>query len=166
MIEIKKVSTVEDYKIVQHIAAETWPVTYGSILSKEQIDYMFGKMYAIEALEEQGTSKGHHFILAQEDTHFLGFASYELDYQNAGKTKIHKAYILPSAQGKGIGRILFSEIEAIAKQNNNNIISLNVNRFNSAINFYDKIGFIKVAEEDIEIGNGYLMEDFVLEKEI
>jgi predicted N-acetyltransferase YhbS len=43
---------------------------------------------------------------------------------------------------------------------------LNVNRFNSAYNFYEKLGFKNVGEEDIELDFGYLMEDYKLEKKL
>lgn len=165
MIEITN-ATANDYRIIQQIAQETWPVTYGTILSSEQIDYMFDMMYSLEVLEEQVNLERHHFILAKEDDIYLGFASYELNYQNTVKTKIHKIYLLPKSQRKGIGSLLISEIVKEAKKNNNTSLSLNVNRYNKAFYFYQKIGFVKVGEEDINIGNDYIMEDYIMEKTI
>ena len=69
-------------------------------------------------------------------------------------------------QGKGFGIQLLNEIEKIAKEVQNNVLFLNVNRFNKAQHFYKKLGFEVAYEEDVEIGNGYLMEDFVMEKNI
>jgi ribosomal protein S18 acetylase RimI-like enzyme len=74
--------------------------------------------------------------------------------------------MLPQAQGKGIGRQLLTVIENAALQNNNDTILVNVNRYNTAVTFYEKTGFVKVREEDIAIGNGYLMEDFVMAKQL
>lgn len=163
MITITKTT---DYNAVRKIAEQTWPKTYGHILSPEQIDYMFPMMYSIDALKEQADSKGHHFILAEEDGIPLGFASYEFNYKGEPKTKIHKIYILPETQGKGIGKKLLDYIVEKAKENKNTILSLNVNRYNSAYEFYVKIGFEKKGEEDINIGNGYLMEDYIMEKQL
>lgn len=160
------ISQTNNYKAIQDIAGKTWPVTYGSILSSEQIQYMFSMMYDLKALKNQAETKNHHFIIAEEDGNFLGFASYEFDYHNEPKTKIHKIYILPETQGSGIGKKLIYYISEKAKSNNQEFLSLNVNRFNEAIHFYTKIGFEKVGEEDINIGNGYLMEDFIMEKKI
>lgn len=163
MISIK---TTTDYKAVRAIAEQTWPKTYGHILSPEQIDYMFAMMYNIDALESQATQKKHHFILAEEDGIPLGFASYELNYREEPKTKIHKIYILPETQGKGIGKKLLDFIAEKAVENKNSVLSLNVNRHNNAYEFYVKIGFEKTGEEDIDIGNGYLMEDYIMEKKL
>jgi ribosomal protein S18 acetylase RimI-like enzyme len=103
----------------------------------------------------------------QKRTEYLWvFASYEFNYKGEPKTKIHKIYILPETQGKGIGKKLLDYIVEKAKENRNTILSLNVNRYNSAYEFYVKIGFEKKGEEDINIGNGYLMEDYIMEKQL
>ena len=87
-------------------------------------------------------------------------------YKNKAVTRIHKIYILPESQGKGIGRLLIDEIQKLAQKNNSVLLSLNVNRFNKALSFYQKTGFEIVAEENIAIGNGYLMEDYKMEKKV
>ncbi|MEN9909723.1 MAG: hypothetical protein RLZZ540_2872 [Bacteroidota bacterium] len=109
---------------------------------------------------------GHEFILAKEDDICLGFASFEHHYQNKNTTKIHKIYILPETQGKGIGKLLIAAIAQFAKENNSTSLLLNVNRFNTALAFYQKLGFEIIEEIDIELDFGYLMEDYVMEKRI
>jgi diamine N-acetyltransferase len=155
----------DDLLIIQKLAYEIWPISYGEILSKEQLHYMLEKFYSLEALSEQFEKQNHHFLLVKEEDVVLGFASYQNNIENH-KTKIHKIYVLPNAQGKGIGFQLINEIQSQAKKAKDDILFLNVNRFNKAQHFYSKIGFKIAYEEDIAIGNGYLMEDFVMEKEI
>ena len=48
-------------------------------------------------------------------------------------------------------------------ENNQKAIFLNVNKYNNAIHFYMKQGFTKVKDEVIDIGNGYVMDDYVME---
>ena len=158
-------ATIEDLPTITSIARKTWPIAYGEILSEAQLEYMLNSFYSEEALKTNIAS-GHEFILAKEDDFVLGFASLENNYQKTAKTKIHKIYMLPESQGKGIGKLLVENIKkrAIAKGSKN--LLLNVNRFNKAIGFYHKMGFRIIQEIDIEIGLGYLMEDYVMEKEI
>jgi GNAT superfamily N-acetyltransferase len=158
-------ATVEDFETIREIAYTAWPVTYGEILSKAQLDYMLEKMYSDAALLDN-LNRGHHFMLAKEDSVCLGFASFEHHYLNQKCTRLHKIYLLPESQGKGLGKMLLERIVALAKENHSNRISLNVNRFNKAFAFYKKMGFEVVAEEDLAIGNGYLMEDYKMEKKI
>jgi ribosomal protein S18 acetylase RimI-like enzyme len=164
MITISQ-ATSKDIPIIQEIAHKTWPITYGSILSKAQLDYMMDLMYSDASLLEQLKTKPL-FFLAQEVDSFLGFISCENNYHNNKVTRLHKIYILPEAQGKGVGKALIEKVIAIARENQSEVISLNVNKFNKAVTFYKKIGFEIASEEDLDIGNGYLMEDYKMELKI
>jgi ribosomal protein S18 acetylase RimI-like enzyme len=157
-------ATTNDYKTIQDIAHQTWPIAYGEILSKAQLDYMLDAFYNEEALKDSVLNKVHHFLLAKEGEETLGFASYEHHYNQKKQTKIHKIYILPQTQGKGIGKVLIDFVESVAKENDSTALSLNVNRFNKALHFYQKLGFEIVEEVNIELDHGYLMEDYVMEK--
>ncbi|WP_140485919.1 GNAT family N-acetyltransferase [Flavobacterium sp. GSA192] len=164
MIHIVKAAVV-DLNSITEIAHKTWPLTYGEILSPAQLEYMLNAFYSEEALRAN-MKNGHEFILAKEDNICLGFASFEYHYQNKNTTKIHKIYILPETQGKGIGKLLVENIKKRAIVNGSKSLLLNVNRFNKAIGFYHKMGFKIIQEIDIEIGLGYLMEDYVMELKI
>lgn len=165
MVTIKE-ATAKDFKIIQEIAHKTWPDVYGEILSAVQLDYMLKSFYSEEALRDNVVNKGHHFILAFEEDFCLGFASFQHDYLDEKVTRLHKIYLLPEAQGKGAGKQLVDAVINYAKQSGSNVISLNVNRFNKALTFYQKLGFEIVGEEDIELEHGYLMEDYKMEKQL
>ncbi len=164
MIHIVK-ATTEDLPTIAEIARKTWPVAYGEILSQAQLEYMLNAFYSKESLQTN-MGNGHEFILAIENDIVLGFASFEHQYQHKAKTKIHKIYMLPESQGKGLGKLLIATIEKTAIDNGSNNLLLNVNRFNKALGFYQKIGFSIIEEINIEIGLGYLMEDYIMEKKI
>lgn len=159
-------ATTKDLKLIREIAYGSWPATYGAILSNEQIDYMLNLFYSEETLSENLNKKGHHFILLHDDTNCIGFASFEHNYLNKNHTRLHKIYLLPRAQGKGVGKLLIDTVEKLAAENHSDVISLNVNKFNKALSFYQKIGFKVVAEEVIELDFGYLMEDYKMEKKL
>jgi GNAT superfamily N-acetyltransferase len=164
MITISE-ATSKDIPLIQDIAHKTWPDTYGSILSKAQLDYMLNLMYSDESLLKQ-ISGNAQFLLAFDDEICLGFASCENNYQNKKLTRLHKLYLLPESQGKGVGKLLLEKVIAFAKKNQSEAISLNVNKFNTAFTFYKKMGFEVVAEEVLEIGNGYVMDDYKMEKRL
>ena len=158
-------ANITQLPIIAALAYAIWPSAYGEILSVEQLKYMLEKFYSLEALTEQLEQRSHVFLLAEENGIFVGYASYELNIEG-NKTKVHKIYVLPETQGKGFGVQLLNEMENKAKEAQNKILFLNVNRFNKAQHFYKKLGFKIAYEEDIKIGNDYLMEDFVMEKKI
>jgi len=163
MIVIEKNKDI-NFSDIRAIAKEVWPIAYGSILTEAQLNYMMEMMYSINSLQLQANSKKHHFILAKENDVTLGFASYEFNYSETKKTKIHKIYILSTQQGKGIGRKLIDYIETEAKKHHQVALLLNVNKYNIAQNFYKKIDFTIDHEVVIDIGNGYVMDDYVMQK--
>lgn len=152
---------------IRRIAEITWPVAYGHILSAEQLQYMLGLFYSDQALNRQMTEQEHRFILLVENTRNVGFASYSLMTGNdPGRYRLHKLYVLPETQGKGYGKILIEHILQDIHSKHGNVLELNVNRFNNARLFYEKLGFHITREEDINIGNGYWMNDYVMERKV
>jgi diamine N-acetyltransferase len=151
--------------IVQDLAHRIWPDTFKDILSPEQLAYMLNWMYSIETLQQQMT-KGHRFFVIKEDEVPLGFIGIEANYPAEGQLKIHKLYVLPDQQGKGLGKQLLDYVAQLSREQQINTLTLNVNRFNKAVDFYTHIGFKIAFEENIDIGNGYLMEDYVMNFEI
>ena len=163
-MEIRKAS-LSDYTAIYNIAIPVWNATYKNILTPEQMDYMLKLFYSEEAIAEQISLSGHQFLLAEHNGKYLGFASYQVNHKYE-TTKLHKLYVLPEAHGQGVGRALVTVIENAAKKNINDKLILNVNRFNPAVNFYLKSGFENIGEDDVDIGNGYLMEDYLMMKQL
>lgn len=162
-MEIERVNE-NDAKRVQDLAYLTWPETFKEILTQDQLQYMLEWMYNLPTLRDQiGT--GHEFYIVT-DNRDLGFVGIEFDHPEKGIAKIHKLYVLPGQQGKGLGFKLFEHIRKRAIKEGMKSIQLNVNRFNRAVDFYHHIGFKTIREEDIDIGQGYLMEDYVMEYQL
>jgi diamine N-acetyltransferase len=152
--------------IVQAIAHNTWPKTFGQVIPLAQIDYMLELMYSEESLRNQIQNKQHKFLLAVQDGDPLGFISYELNYKSEVETMIHKLYLLPQSQGKGIGKALIDAVSDISKNNNCSGLRLKVFIHNpKAVGFYQKLGFMVVGTEQTDIGSGYVITDYVMAME-
>jgi diamine N-acetyltransferase len=157
-------ATEADLPVIQHIAQIAWPVAFGDILTPAQIDYMLEQMYSLPSLKRQIDEQGHVFLLASRAGQTEGYVSYELNYRGTDQTKIHKIYLLPTNKGSGMGRALMERVAEVAVAAGNRALTLNVNRYNQAVHFYEKMGFHIVGQEDIDIGEGFWMEDYVMEK--
>lgn len=153
----------KDVKIVHDLAHIIWPPTFKDILIPQQIDYMLELMYTEESLKSQ-IDEGCKMFVIQIKHKPSGYLSIEHNKENSGRTKIHKIYLLPESQGTGAGRIIMDFASDQALKMGDKAIYLNVNKYNQAIGFYEHYGFEKKFMEDIDIGGGYLMEDWVMEK--
>lgn len=150
---------------IKELAEEIWPCTYNSILTNGQISYMMDLMYSENALQQQ-LKNGVLFYLVLFNDKEVGYTAVEPNYKEGDQLYIHKLYILPQLQGIGLGKKVIESIIDIAKNRKLSSISLNVNRFNKAQFFYEKLGFNIKKEEDIDIGNNYYMNDYVMQKKV
>ena len=152
-------SEVEEVTKLAHLI---WPNTFREILTPEQLQFMLKWMYNPETLASQ-IERGHQFFLLENAQGNIGYMGIEVAHSSSNLLKIHKLYLLPSQQGQGFGKLLIEHAVSVARSNGNSAITLNVNRFNKSVKFYEALGFQITKEEDIDIGQGYLMEDYVME---
>lgn len=162
MIYLRKAKE-EDIAIITQLAEEIWPQTYSEYISEDQLRYMLDLMYNKGELLGQ-LRKGHIFLIATEGSKDVGFAGFSLVNPEEYVYKLHKLYVLPEMHGKGVGKLLINEVADIAKKNHGKALQLNVNRNNKAKDFYERAGFHIKETVDLNIGNGFYMNDYVMEK--
>lgn len=152
---------ISDIPTIQEIAEKTWWPTYSKIISKEEIRFMLDNIYKTEVIAEAMTNGSQHFILLNIDSVTQGFASFGRRKEDPSVYKLHKIYVVPENHGLGYGRLLIEEVKRRLVIENIRILDLNVNRYNSAKSFYEKLGFSVIAQEDVPIGP-YWMNDYVM----
>jgi GNAT superfamily N-acetyltransferase len=158
-------ATIADVETIRQIAEQTWWPAYSPILAKEQIAYMLGEIYSAEKITKQITENQQTYLLLIADDRAVAFAAYSPRDEDPAIYKLHKLYCLPETQGKGYGKILIEEVCKKALEADRHTLDLNVNRYNNAKAFYEKMGFIVAYEEDVPIGP-YWMNDYVMRKEL
>jgi diamine N-acetyltransferase len=159
MQDIKLIpATVKDIDVISALAKIVWNQHYPAIITQKQINYMLGLMYSSESLTEQIEKKGHLFFLLEQEGKQVGFIS--VNPESKHEWFLNKFYIDQSLASKGIGAIAF---ELLKKAIQPKKITLTVNRQNfKSVNFYFKVGFKIERVADFDIGNGYVMNDFVM----
>lgn len=165
MFSIRKATTA-DSKLINYLASQIWENTYGHILTKEQLDYMFEMMYTPENILNQMTEKKHIYYIAFSDNEPCGYISIE----QADKDLFYfqKIYLLPSIQGKGAGRYLIEQGVKHIKEIHPAPckVQLYVNRENKALEFYRRMEFKIIDTRDHHIGNNYYMNDYIMERQL
>lgn len=154
-------ATSADTPTIITIAHQTWWPTYSVILAEEQINFMLDAIYTVEKISAQIENGTQAYLLLEEDGRPVAFAGYSPREEDAEIYKLHKLYCLPETQGKGYGKILINAVIDQVKAAGKHTLDLNVNKYNKARSFYEKMGFVVVYEEDVPIGP-YWMNDFVM----
>jgi len=163
MTTIVPAQTRANYKIIADLANLIWTEHYTPIIGEQQVAYMLEKFQSASAIEDQVEKGIMYYLLLYQDTH-VGYFSFS---KNEESLFLSKLYVLNSARGNGIGRAALSFIEAQAKELDLKKIKLTVNKFNTnSIKMYEKMGFVNIEAIVQNIGNGYVMDDYVLEKVI
>jgi GNAT superfamily N-acetyltransferase len=163
MVSIRMAVT-DDAEMIRTLAEAVWWPTYTPILKKEQIEYMLKSMYDVDLIKQQIETGEQSYIILRLDDVPTGFAAFSPRKENPAVYKLHKLYCLPAKHRKGLGKQLLQEVENMILDAGKTILELNVNRFNPAKGFYEKMGFVIAYEEDIDIGGGYFMNDYVMRK--
>ncbi|MDC9722594.1 MAG: GNAT family N-acetyltransferase [Urechidicola sp.] len=163
MIEIKPATSQPDFEIISQLAFIIWEEHYTKIIGSAQVTYMLNKYQTVSSIENQ-VVEGYQYHLVYADKIPVGYLSFIKKEQSLFLSKI---YVLNSERGKGIGKFMMDFLQQKAIENNLHSISLTVNKQNTvAIKAYKKMGFIRTDSIITDIGQGFMMDDFKMVKEI
>lgn len=157
-------ATQENIPLIQNLAKRSWENAYAEILSKEQMHYMLETMYSeVEISAHLENSNYHYYLIFDETSNdYDGFIGFENHYEE-NTTKLHRIYLVPESKGKGLGKKTLEFLNEKVKESGDDRIILNVNKYNAAKSFYESQGY-KVYDEGVfDIGNGYVMDDYLME---
>ncbi|RCX21685.1 acetyltransferase (GNAT) family protein [Fontibacillus phaseoli] len=161
---MSKIHTEDEVSSLVNLASGIWHEYYVSILSNEQIDYMVDKFQSKTAMTDQIQNQGYEYYFMNAHGKNVGYISIK---QEEGRLFLSKFYIQKEHRGKGYASQAMEFLVGLCKQRGLGLIWLTVNRYNDdTIAVYSKKGFKAVRTQVADIGNGYVMDDFVMEKEI
>lgn len=156
--------TVEEFAAIARIAAEIWYEYYVPIIGRAQVDYMVTRFQSSAAMQEQARG-GHEYFSMQQDGALVGYLALQ-PQPEAGRLFISKLYLHRDARGRGTGRAAMEFIEGIARQRGLGLLWLTVNKDNPSVQAYQRMGFEIAAALVIDIGGGFVMDDFRMEKRL
>ena len=161
--DIIPVATAGQIQTVANLARDIWTGHYTPIIGRAQVDYMLDRFQSVPAIAAQ-IAQGCDYVLIQHEGEALGYLALIPDSESHA-LMISKIYVLPAARGLGLGCRLMAYAESQARQRHLETLWLTVNKHNaSSIAWYRKRGFIPVRELVQDIGNGFVMDDYRMEK--
>jgi len=164
-VEIVSVSTNDCIDCVATLAKEIWAQHFISIVGESQVNYMLMKFQSADAIKSQITS-GSEYYLAKIENEWAGYICLIPDPDN-NKMILSKIYTKISMRGKGLGKSMLEYAEKKCVSENFTSILLTVNKFNDGpISWYKRRGFFVVDEVIKDIGGGFFMDDYIMEKTV
>ena len=160
-MNIEKVSTEAQIETVARLAFEIWNQHFTPIIGKAQVDYMVEKFQSKRAISEQ-IEQGYSYYLIRADGDYIGYTGI---CPKDDELFLSKLYLRASQRGKGYGRKVVEFLEDLARDKGLGKITLTVNKNNTdTIKAYEKFGFVNLGVLVQDIGNGFIMDDYKMEK--
>ena len=160
------VSTPEQLATVATLAHEIWYEFYVPLIGRAQVDYMVAKFQNAAAMQAQIDQGYEYFLVQQDDTtgarRDIGYCAVQ--EQADGALFLSKFYLLKSARGSGTGRKCMEFIEGLARRRELSPLWLTVNKGNPSVQAYQRLGFRIAADLVMDIGGGFVMDDYRMEK--
>ena len=162
-MHIKTVITESQIKAIESLAYKIWYEYYIPIIGKAQVDYMLKKFQSFVAIKEQ-INNGFLYFLCEHENSPVGYMSVDIKEEELFLSKI---YVDSVNRRKGYGKEMLAFLENLAKEKNLEKISLTVNKYNTgSIKIYEKVGFVICKTVVKDIGKGFVMDDYLMEKRV
>ena len=165
MAEFRQVISEEDIAEIARLAREIWQEHYLPIIGQDQVDYMLEKFQSREAIARQIEQQYEYYLVLDRGQS----AGYVAVVPDAGKAKLFlsKIYVRKELRGRGLGKAALEFVEDICRQRGFTNIRLTVNKNNTrSITWYGERGFSNTGSTMQDIGEGFVMDDFIMEKTI
>jgi len=163
MIGIKAATTPSAFKIIETLAQQIWHQHYTDIIGLAQVEYMLDKFNSAKAIEQDAKTGAQFYYLTFNGTP-VGYTAIKAERDILFLSKL---YVSEACRGKGIGKFALNFIDEEAKKQQLSAIRLKVNKYNTAsIAAYQKLGFKTIKASVTDIGNGFIMDDFDMEKRL
>jgi ribosomal protein S18 acetylase RimI-like enzyme len=154
-----------DAPALARLAGIIWPEAFGEMITRAQIDYMLEHLQSAEAMAQQ-MDEGMNYWFIECDGERAGYAAIKHD-ENTRTSHLSKLYLLSTARGGRVAGTALEQINTLSRNSGSNTLALTVNKYNArAIRFYEKRGFKTTRDVVMDIGGGFVMDDYCMELDL
>ena len=163
MTQIIRAKSPVHFQQIADLANTIWTEHYTPIIGEDQVTYMLDKFQSVQTMRGQ-INEGYQYFLINFNDNAVGYLSIE---KRENALFLSKIYLLKLERGKGIGRKAMEFVTSMAQGLQCEKVALTVNRYNkNSIQAYKSSGFEIKGELVQDIGNGFVMDDYLMEKEL
>jgi GNAT superfamily N-acetyltransferase len=173
-IQFVPVTTPQQLDAVAALAHEIWYEYYVPLIGHAQVDYMVSRFQSSEAMAQQLREDYEYFLIQRDMVRHgpadgqdrpIGYCSVQPQHAESSLF-LSKLYLLRDARGAGTGRECMEFIEQLARRRGLTLLWLTVNKGNPAVKAYERLGFRIAADLVMDIGAGFFMDDYRMEKSL
>jgi diamine N-acetyltransferase len=161
--QILPVHSREEIARAAALARTIWQEHYTPIIGTPQVEYMLEHFQNEQAITRQ-IGNGTDYFLLQNGGRDAGYFAL---VPEAHAVMLSKLYVESAFRKHGIAKAALRFIEGYCRAHGAPLLWLTVNRHNDlAVAWYGKMGFANAGPVVQEIGDGYVMDDYRMEKTV
>jgi GNAT superfamily N-acetyltransferase len=161
-IRFEPANSPQQLAVIAELAHEIWYEYYVPLIGRAQVDYMVSKFQSSAAMAQQ-IAEGYEYFLTEREGRSIGYCAVQAQPQSQSLF-LSKLYLLRDTRGAGTGRVCMEFIERLARRRGLKLLWLTVNKGNPAVKAYERLGFRIAADLVMDIGGGFVMDDYRMEK--
>ena len=143
---------------------EIWREYYTPLIGVAQVEYMLENFQSVDAILRQIEEENYRYYCVFCNGEPAGY--YAAKPSGTGRVFLSKLYVAAKFRGRGLGKRMLQHLIDAARAGDAQTIWLTVNKHNRTIDIYRNFGFVITDEIVTDIGNGFVMDDYVMEKRI
>lgn len=158
--EIYPAKSDSEIQDIATLAEEIWHQHFTPIIGKDQVDYMVEKFQSYPAIKAQIEKDGYEYFRIYSSNAMAGYTGI---HQEADALFLSKLYIKKDFRGRHLATEAFQFLVDLCRERGLPKIYLTCNKHNdNTLAVYDHLGFKITDEQVADIGNGYVMDDYIL----
>ena len=161
---IKEYKTKDELAELVPVIAAIWRECYTSLIGVEQVEYMLEKFQSVDAVSRQIAEENYHYFGIFCDGELAGY--YAVQPSGGDRVFLSKFYVAAKFRARGLGKQMLDHLITNARNTGAETVWLTVNKQNRSVDIYYKLGFVITEEIVTDIGNGFVMDDYKMEKKI
>ncbi|MBR2790623.1 MAG: GNAT family N-acetyltransferase [Eggerthellaceae bacterium] len=173
------VTTPEDQERLSELAGAIWREYWPERIGADQTEYMVEQFQSLGAIRRDmaKASEPYEYWFVVSDTvdgrggeacapRIVGYTG---GHNEAATNRffISKIYLLAQERGRGYASRVIDFYEGLCRERGLRAMYLTVNKYNElGIRAYEAKGFITIDATVSDIGQGFVMDDFIMEKQV
>ncbi len=173
MAEFLNIENEAEIRLLADLAGEIWNEYWPPIIKEAQTRYMIEKFQSYEAIKNQILNENYIYKIIRMNSENVGYFGVSVKNKKIWLEGapdlgfeflfLSKLYLKKEHRAKGLGREAFEAVKQIAFEKGLKFIYLTVNKFNTnTIKAYEKWGFKTVETAKTDIGQGFIMDDYIM----
>lgn len=157
---LRQAKTDSEIQDIAILANEIWHQHFIPIIGEAQVEYMVEKFQSYPAIKSQIENDGYEYYQIFSGHTMAGYTGI---HQENNALFLSKLYIKKDFRGQHLATKALGFLIQLCKERGLGKIWLTCNKYNSnTLAVYDHLGFVITDEQVADIGNGFVMDDYIL----